>query len=526
MKKIAFVFSIVFLVALIITTSAWADLPGTGWWSGLFVQNIGGDSGVVQMTAYDSQSSSIFGSEKFSFDYGQALIYDPGKTAGYPANNYIGFSPSLPQGFEGSVVLEASVPIAAVSELANYRNGGVGVTGGTAAARYQGMSSEAVDTTLSVPTIKNNFVGQTTTVFVQAAGQDASVTIVYNMANGASFDQTVAIEANRMYMFDPGTAGVPSSGCGFDGNTSPCHGSAVITSTTGQIAAIVVEHAHQGSPAGFALSTRAQTSSDQDTILYHPTTKNNFWGHMDAGATIMNVGTGPALVRITLSVTNVDRNSSAQIGETFVDYEEIQPGESAVFSRWRNNMGGMPEGTFAAAVVESITGPVPGFPDTYELQNLVGSTNDRKVMPNVTGGLGLTLYAGFADQNKTNHISAPIVRERVDGITSGITVQNVGDAPANMTFYYYEYGTDNVYTFETKDPVAVGKATVTTLLSQQGADRFNIVDGFSSWSELNNKQFSVIVSSDQPIIGLNSEYAIADNRDMANYETINLQSIP
>jgi len=243
---------------------------------------------------------------------------------------------------------------------------------------------------------------------------------------------------------------------------------------------------------------------------------------MDAGATIMNVGDNNALVKITLSVTNVDPRSNARIGNVYTDFEVIEPGKSKVFSKWRNNLGGMPSGTFAAAVIESVDN------DQYDSQPLVGSTNDRKLMSKLPGGKGITLYTGFSDQNKSNSLAAPILHEKVNGITSSITVQNVGSVETDMTFTYFEYGSGNVYVFKTVSAIAPGKATVTTLISEQAnGAKFVQISGFSNssnFSELSNKMFSIIVTAEEPIFGLVSEYSISNARDIANYEAINFTS--
>jgi hypothetical protein len=526
MKRLWLVFGSIFLLSLFIVNNVSANLPVSNWWSSLYIQNIlpSSTSDLISMIAYPTGSSTTtYNSQPFNFGFGQGLVYDPGKFPNYDSGGvYIGFESQLPSNFEGSVVLSASVPVAAISTIANYSNGSVGGGGGTATARYQGMSSDQTDTRLMVPTIKNNFVGQTTTLYVQAAGADADVTITYNMADGGTYYESQVIGANKMYVFDPSTAGVPSENCSFDGNTSPCHGSAEIISTTGSIAATVVEHPHFGSPAGFVLSTRAQTANDQGIKLYHPTIKNNFYGYMDAGATIMNVGDNNALVKITLSVTNVDPRSNARIGNVYTDFEVIEPGKPKVFSKWRNNLGGMPSGTFAAAVIESVDN------DQYDSQPLVGSTNDRKLMSKLPGGKGITLYTGFSDQNKSNSLAAPILHEKVNGITSSITVQNVGSVETDMTFTYFEYGSGNVYVFKTVSAIAPGKATVTTLISEQAnGAKFVQISGFSNssnFSELSNKMFSIIVTAEEPIFGLVSEYSISNARDIANYEAINFTS--
>ena len=108
-----------------------------------------------------------------------------------------------------------------------------------------------------------------------------------------------------------------------------------------------MEHPHSGTPVGFALSTRAQTPSDQSTVLFFPTVKNEYYNTMTAGASVMNVGTEAAYVQITLTVTQVDNKTSGSlVGQQFVDYEVIEPGASVLYSKWRDNLGGMPTGYF------------------------------------------------------------------------------------------------------------------------------------------------------------------------------------
>jgi hypothetical protein len=511
MKKTFAIFFIVTIAAIMVTSTVLANLPGTGWWSAVFTQNISDESGALTMVAYDSKSALEYLSDPVLFDPGTALVYDPGKS---PGGNYIAFNTSLPTGFEGSVVLSSEVPAAAVSEVANYKNGTVGGNG-TASARYTGMSQENVATELFVPSIKHNYVGHTTTLYVQAAGNSATVTVTYNMNDGNSYSQTVAIDANKMFIFDPVNAGVPLSGCGYDANVSPCAGSAVVSSTTGMIAGTVVEHQHIGSPASYAMSTRMQTANDMDTKLYHPTIKNDYMNIMTAGAQIMNLGDDPALVQITLTVT-VSSTSQARPGDVFVGTAVIGPKQGLLFSKWLNNIGGMPSGTFAAAVVEALNTA------DYDPQPLVGSTNDSKVMKKIPAGKGITLYSGFADKGTTGAIASPIIREVFGGISGGLTVQNVGSGPDTIEFWYYEYGTSNVYHFWSTNPVDVGQAINTNMVSANAGGRFTN-DGTWAFSTLSNKQFSIITRSQggQKIIGLASEYAMLDNMDMRNYESIN-----
>ena len=514
MKKKMLIISIFILISVFLSIGkVFAVLPGIYWWSAIYMQNIGSGDGSVMMEAYDDPTYAE--SDIFDFGFGQGLIYDPGKVMDYPFGPYVGFDPALPAEFEGSVVLSANVPVAAVSEIANYGNGTVGGIG-TASARYQGATAETVDTSLFMGKIKNNFAGHTTTIYVQAAGSDAAVTATYNMNDGNTYYQTETIQANRMFMFDPSGAGVPSTDCGYNANTSRCYGSLSLDSSSGPIAATIVEHPHNGTPAGFAMSTRVQTPSDFSSKIFHPAVKNEFWGKMNASAAVMNVGTETALVRITLTVTGVSPGSTADIGDIYNDEMEIGPGESKVFSKFQDNLGGMPSGTYASAVIESIDDVA------HDPQPLISSTNDRKSSPALPGGYGIKLYSGFPEHKTTNAIAAPIIIENIGELTGTLTMQNVGSAPAKITYTYYQYGSSNVYSFETVDLINVGQAINTNHISDEtDGDKFKILSGFNSFSELNNKKFSIIATSDQPFIGLGAEYNVNDMRDMCDYEVIN-----
>ncbi|MBG0786388.1 MAG: hypothetical protein H0S79_14925 [Anaerolineaceae bacterium] len=518
MKRFLIAFAFVLLIGLLTVTSVFADLPGSGWWSSLYVQNLatGSVDGTIQMTAYAGGSSTdVYGSESYSFDFGQALAYDPGVTPNYGSGGaYIGFDSSLPSGFEGSVVVSASVPVASVSEIANFPHGSVGTSGGTACARYQGISQDMASTELMMPKVKSNYFNHTTTFYIQAAGAASDVTYNFHMNDGSDYTGLISIDANKMYMLDPASAGVPTDDCGTGSATSPCYGSLTLSATT-PIAAVITEHPHTGSPAGYALSTRMQSAADQDTILYHPAVKNDYYGTMNASAAVMNVGTEDAYVQITLTVTNVDSRHSAYIGQQFTDFMILAPGEAQVFDSYSENLGGMPAGTYASAVIESIDN------DDYDPQPLISSTNDKK-RSSVPGGYGINLYAGYPEKNASSDLAGPTLIEFVGNVTGAVTVQNVGASAATVQFSYYEYGTDNVYVFETTNPLDPGAAINTYGISNQTDESvFTIVSGFTNFSELDGMTFSVIVHADQPIIGLVAENSPTKTRDMCNYEMIN-----
>ncbi len=494
MKKIFVGLSITILSIMLLSGAVTAALPGAGWWTFYQVQNVGTTDGNLMMVAYDSASSTTYDSDQFTFSPGQALAYHPGLPPTYPSGDRIGFTTDLPSGFEGSVALSSSVPVVAIANLGNNPSGSVGVTGGTASAFYQGVGSDFTDTVLSFPTLKHNFYGQTTTFYVQAAGADADVTITYTVGTD-TYSQTESIGANQMVMFDPAGAGVPAN----------VLGAATVESTTGNIAGVVVEHPHTGAPAKFALSTRGLTANDTDTVLAAPTIKNAFYGGT-TGFSVQNTGSNDAMVEITLTVTNA--TDPSLIGDVFTDTEVIPAGGSTVFNPTRGNLGGMPAGTFASAVVESLDDA------TYDPQPLAGTVNE-------TNAMGKAVYTAFAQSSATTDIGVPLVKEMFSNNTTSVAVVNVGSAP---TIIYASYTDQNgiLREFHTVDPVAPGAAVNFFKVYSNPGGKFT---GLADFSVLLGTKNSVTFSGTEPIVAIaqESDQKSSDGIiDVKNYEGFSL----
>ena len=517
MKKLPSALILSLILILSIFNNGVAALPGSGWWSALRVQNISGTVGDITMSAYakDTSTSAIL-SDNFVFQPAAALVYDPGKSSNYPAGNLVGFQQNLPSGFEGSVVLSSSVEAASVSQLANYTNGSVGGSG-TASAMYQGISSSIASTQLLAPTIKHNYSKATTTLYIQAAGSDATVTVNYTMANGGTYSQTETIQANRMFVFDPAAAGVPSTDCGYNTMVSPCFGSAIISSTT-PIAGVLIEHPHSGTPVTFVQAMRLLTLDDASTKLYVPGIKNNFCGSSGcgvAGAEIMNIGDTDASVTITITVTKLGTNAPAGVskGDVFTDSAIIPPNTNYNFSKWNDNLGGLPEGTLAAAVIESTNG-----------QLLIGASNDTKTMSGYPGTAKLK-YSAFSDILATPLAYAPMVKEFLGIFTGGVDVQNVGNNPDHINIEYHLYNSDQVCTLRTKNQVPVGGAAETNWVSVIGGNQFTLSGDCTSFSWLAGKEFSVKAYTDngENIVMMVTENTPNGTLDINRYEAVNIQ---
>lgn len=517
MKKFSVALGISLILLLVVVSTGSSALPGTGWWSALWVQNTSGEPGKVSMVAYDSYSNTTFDSEVFDFNPNKALVYHPGRTPNYPAGHIIGFQNNgLPSGFEGSVVLSSSVPAASISQIANFPSGNVGHPSGRVTGMFQGVGSENLATELYAPSVKYRYVNSTTSLFIQAAGNDANVTVTFTMANGDVFVSSQNILANRSFMFDLTGFVDENAICGFDTNTSPCFGSAIVTSDE-PIAGTLIEQPHAGTPLNYLHAMRMLTPIDESVKLYVPTVKNYFCGSPgceDSGATVLNVGDQPANVTVTLTVTKLGTNANTNLvqpGDVFVEQAIVQPGTNLNFSRWNNNLGELPAGTLAATVIESD-------------QPLVSLSTDLMYQVGPPTNNAESKYIGFADELATSYVFAPRVTEFFGPFTGGVNVQNTGPDADHIIIEYHEHGTDWVCIMETLNPVPVGAAAETNWVSVVGQNQFGLSGDCTSFTQLAGREFSVraYTQNGQNVVMIVVENNPSGRYDVSRYEGINI----
>jgi hypothetical protein len=430
MKKVKFIAFLVLVLSLIISVaSSSAQGPdGSGWWTGFTIQNVSGTEITADTTAYHltGGSASTY-SNSTAVPDGFSVTFHPGLAGNCPAiatnGCRIGLSPTLPPGFEGSVVVSSNDQAVAVANLNNNASGSVGDPAGTARAAYQGTAGSIASTSLFFPTVKNNFNGQTTAFFVQAAGADANVEITYSMNDGSSFSDTQTISANRTYVFVPSAAGVPScnGGNGGGGNVAPCFGGAVVASTTGSIAGSTVEYVDGAAVAEFVLSTRGLTPSDAGAVVVAPALKNNFNGG-NTGAVVLNTGATQATVDLAFTVTNTSGTCSANIGDTDSDSLTIDPGESQVVSFAAGTVGSLPNCVFYAMVANSTGG-----------QPIAITVNENRV---VGADSFKSTYSGFNSANASGSVFFPLVKENFNANTTGLTLVNAGSTNTQIEVTY------------------------------------------------------------------------------------------
>lgn len=482
--KVLSVFVVVAVLAVLAgVVVAQTGIPGSGWWSGEQVQNVGNATANVVVTAYDKSSNATYSSSQ-TLTVGSAFTFLPGNFAGMPA------------GFMGSAVVSSDQPIKAIVNLTNQLSGSFGVAGGKAAGAYQG--TENVSTALYFPLAKNNRFGNSTTFYVQNAGATAATAVaVFKMDTGASGGvytfTTPSIGANQMIAINPSDAGVPGTG-GSGGRDNI--GSLTVTSAQ-PLAGTVLEYTQAQAVATVLFGTRGFASADFNVKAYAPVVKNARFGRF-TGIQVQNVSAAP--INITINYVGT---ASTCAGQTATDtFANLAAGSSKTFVQQAGSTN------FPANCTGSATINATG--------NFVAIVNETNLSGFPLAGI---TYSAISDGGKTNEISAPLYKDQRFGQSSGLQIQNVGSATAtNVVATFSCKGGSTFTAVSTPRTIAVGAAYLFYHPSTM-AGVFTASNPFSS----KNVNCAVTVTSDQPIVAINNETSdVSGTLDDANYEGFNL----
>lgn len=474
-------------------------LPGTGWYSTATIQNVGSATVNVNLAVYPQGTGSA-STASFTLDVGASKVFVAG---GNNASGTVDVSPPLASG-SGSAVISSDQPVVAIGSIQNNQLSafpGLGVSGGNAAEFFRGASQAG--TSLFYPVVKNNFFNRTTVFSIQAAGSDANITATIRANNGSIHTKTLTIQANRSVFLVPNdfTPPMASGSCGSNANTSPCFGSLSITSSSGSIVGAYIEFQTAQSPAQLVLAASMFANTEADNKIYCPVIKSEFVNRT-TGMTIANTSNADVTVKVTYTVYQ-----GANVGSTYTQNGVTIPANgSVVFSRFNSNMGGMPDGNLAAAVVELVGSTTNSI--------LVGVVNES----NFSGTpVRSTAYTCFGEDSATNRLAAPLFKRNVAGVTSALVVQNVGANDVTMTATF-KCGTSSPETVTTDSPIAPGSS-------------FNF-SGFAGAPRMDNVPFgqncavTVTVPSGGKIVGIAQETAqfgtVQPNLNTKNYEAFNL----
>jgi hypothetical protein len=418
MKKVFPIF--ILILVLVVAVSVVGALPGSGWKSGQQVQNIGGASAQVVLTAYD-QSGTSFNCGTESVASGASVTYLTDVDCPVPA------------GFLGSAVVSADQPIAAI---VNVNNRGTGL----AAGQYQGTDGADVATTIVFPLVKNDHNGRTTTFYVQNASNSTNNISAVFAVNGVNYNLSKNnVPANAMVILSPGDAGVPSG----TGNV----GSLTVTGTQ-PMAGSSLEH-ETSAPVGENLqASKAFVSADGATEVYCPLfRKNHTAKNQTTGAQVQNIGGAAVDVQFSF-------NSNMGVFGPF--NANIAPGASYTF--FAGTLAGIPDGALGSATIAS-TGPV------------VAVVNDKGVD---SGNTRVTTYACFGSGGTS--VNVPLAKEFAGGNTTGIQVQNIGGAASAVTLEY-KATNGQALTVMSKGTVAPGTSITSWGISNYPNAEWDVVSG-------------------------------------------------
>lgn len=395
-------------------------LPGTGWYTTATFQNVGGTTGTVSLQVLPQEGASGSASTaSFSLDAGANKVFLPG---GASANGTVDVSPALTSNFAGSMVVSSDQPVVAIGQVGNNPLAGLGITGGNASAMYNG--SDAVATTLIGPLVKNKFGNKTTYFSIQAGGSNVSYTATIKDAAGGTHTKTGTITAGRSVLLDPGAGFDPpmaSSNCG-EVNTSPCVGALTVVATGGNIVGAVVETQTNVSPQQIAQSASLFASSDATDTIYCAVVKNAHGPNKRyGGLTVANVGGSETTVKLTLTLAG----GTGTVGSQYTSSVVVPAGASRTFIGTNNNIGGLPAGAFASAVLT--TEPTGG--------SILALVNESNFLG--PGALKATTTRCSPPSMATAKVGLPLVKQALGNVAyTGVTFQNVGSTDTTVSAAY------------------------------------------------------------------------------------------
>lgn len=469
------------------------QLPGSGWWTGVQIQNIGTSPANVQVTSYSTTAGSTpINSSTF--------IIDPNASTTKLPDDL-----SLGTAFQGSATVSSDQPLRAIVNTTNLFAAGYGIQGGLAAGQYQGVNVPSTE--VNFPLVKNNHFGKTTTFFIQNAGTATATDAVATFRVGNPVVEHVFdlpdIEAGRMFVLAPSNAGVPSGD-----NVSL--GSLAVTS--GQpLAGVVLEHGSE-TPAVQLQATRGFSPDDRATTIYAPIIKNEFFNRF-TGLQIQNTTSSP--IDLTITYKGAPAPSSCPGAEFTETLTGLAAGASyTTVGLVSNPAHDMPAGCLASATVVATGEVVAIVNEAFTPAFISGGGNG--------GRNESTTYSAFSGENATGKISVPLYKENAFNKGTGLQVQNVGSGSANVTIQFLSAAG----TFTTNEQVIAAGASQTffNLATQPGLFNGTPIPADISG---NNGTFAAVVTANQPVVAVANEstFPIGTTlklQDKNNYEGFNL----
>ncbi len=486
-KKLIIVITI--MVALLLGASlvtAQSKLPGSGWWSGQQIQNVGTGNATINFTTYDAAGNGVA--------CGAAKTAGPGGSVNYLTTDCSGITTP----FVGSAVVSSDQPIVAQVNVVNMPIG-------RAAGMYRGTDGSDVSTEIAFPLMKNNFFRRSTALYIQnASNADNTINVVVTVNGVAHTKSFPNVKPYAMVVVGPSDTTPPLP--------ANQYGSAKVTGT-GPLAGTALEFEANVATGNNLHAYTAFVPQDYAPKAYCPLIRSNFT-NLNTGIQAQNVGTSAQDIRIDYSYRI--RGQGALLTDS-VTKTGIAPGSAAVFATWEE----LPAGAVGSAVVTGLGGG-----------NIAVNVNDETFNLNPNR---VTAYSCFPDlpSTKTNKVAIPLYKEFYLGDTSGIQIQNIGTANANITVTFHPTGyyptnlsSSGPVQFKSASPVPPN-ASLNLYRVSNPLSVIQTVSG--NPATLLNSYGSVVIESDQPIVAIVNEEPgftpgaarAASNQDAKQYEGFN-----
>jgi hypothetical protein len=371
----------------------------------------------------------------------------------------------------------------------------------------------APSTTLNFPLAKNDYFGKTTSFFLQNAGTAAATVTTTFKFLGVSYTYTTP-------SLQPGQMAVVVPSNSLNGATPPPTGNTavggMIATSSQPLAGSVLEHKTVEVHATVLQATRAFTAADYDTTLYVPVNKNNFFGRF-TGISVQNVSGGSVDVTVNYNQA-VDANCPG--GAKNDSHAGIAAGDS-----WNFPSTVLDDKCLASAVLTATGSVVATVNESYTAAFL--AANPGRFQESTT-------HSAFPGTTATTVVSLPVIKEDAFNKGTGLSLQNVSGSTAHVVLTFK----NATMTFVSQPQDIAASATLVLVdVRNKAASFWNgtamtpAALGCTASGCGNNGTFSVVVTSDQPIVGLVNEstYPFTAPRilqDKNNYEGFNLVTAP
>ena len=107
MRKFSVIITIILMLVVATTVLAQTSLPGSGWWSGETIQNVGNDTATISVNAFGDGCPATGCAVTKDVDPGAFTNFMPGD-----------FS-DMPSGFQGAALVSSNQPIKAIVNVTN-----------------------------------------------------------------------------------------------------------------------------------------------------------------------------------------------------------------------------------------------------------------------------------------------------------------------------------------------------------------------------------------------------------------------